>query len=225
MSHEATLGKIRETNAIAEGNYSLRQYKIKDVQLFNKTSGNIIPQYCVYILNENADGDMLQLLTEDLSFNDFKIYLFQIFSALNLCYIENEMSHHDLHCKNILFVNDLYNNTDHDLYNIIIQNDDATGRESIPVRLPLNGKMLRIWDFGRVNIQGRIHIIGTTYYRETKRERFNKDIYKLFNDGSLGLKNNPRIIIKPHFIEFIIMIDSIYESWIFRFNEIYDSTN
>ena len=210
-SHESTLGKIRETNALAENNYRLRQYKIKDVQLFNKISGNIIPQYCVYILNEIADGDMMQLLTKDLSFNDFKIYLFQIFSALNLCYIEDEMSHHDLHCKNILFVNDMYNNTEHDLYNIIIQNDDGTGRESIHVRLPLNGKMLRIWDFGRVNIQGKIHIIGNSYYAETKRERFEKDINKLFNDGSLGLKKNPHINTKAEFIALIDMIHTKYK--------------
>jgi hypothetical protein len=209
-SYNDKLNKIRQYNARIEDNSLLRQYKIKDVQQFNKTSENIIPQYCVYILNENADGDMMQLLTEDLSFNDFKIYLFQIFSALNLCYIENEMSHHDLHCKNILFVNDMYNNTDYDLYNIIIQNDDGTITESIPVRLPLNGKMLRIWDFGRVNIQEKIHIIGSTYHRETKRERFEKDVKKLFDDGSLGLKQNSHINTKAEFIALIDMIKTKY---------------
>jgi hypothetical protein len=210
-SYTDKLNEIKRVNAIAEGNSPARGYKIKDVQQFNKTSGNIISQYCVYIFNENANGDMQSLLTPDLSFDTFKIYLFQIFSALNLCYVELEMSHHDLHCKNILFVNDEYDSVDHDLYNIIIKKDDEPETEIIPVKLPLNGKMLRIWDYGKVNIQGKIHITGTTYFREDKRNRFKKDIHKLFNDGQLGLIHNQFINTKGEFIEFIREIEQNYD--------------
>jgi hypothetical protein len=160
--YKIDVNKIRSANAILEGNSEMRPYRIKDIQQFIKETGNIIQQYCIYILNENADGDMLRLLTPELSFNDLKIYMFQIFSALNLCYINDEMSHHDLHCKNILFVNYVYNNVDCDLYKIIIKKDDGTEEKSIDVKLPLNGKMLRIWDFGRVNIQRKIYIEKST---------------------------------------------------------------
>ena len=121
---------------------------------------------------------MSSLLTPDLTFNNLKIYLFQIFSALNLCYIEHEMSHHDFHCKNVLFVNDEYNDVDHDLYNIIIEKDDKSEKEIIPVKLPLNGIILRILEFGRVNIQGKMHILKSTYFKEEKRHRFHKDVQK-----------------------------------------------
>ena len=197
------LDKIKKDNAIKEGNHINRCYKIKDIQEYNKKSKKVISQYCVYIFNERANGDMQYLLNCDLTFNNLKIYLFQIFSALNLCYIENEMSHHDLHCKNILFVNDEYKDVDHDLYNIIIENDDKTETKTIPVKLPLNGKMLRIWDFGRVNIQGKIHIISSPYFRENKKVRFMKDVEKIFNDAQLGLKNNPIIRSNDDFIKFI----------------------
>lgn len=87
--------------------------------------------HCVYIFNEIAHGNMDNLITPTLSLYDFTIYLFQIFSALNLCYIENEMSYHDLHCRNILFINDEYKYVDHDLYNIIIEIDDKTNKDII----------------------------------------------------------------------------------------------
>jgi hypothetical protein len=209
-SYTDKLNDIKKANALVEGNSPNRINRIKDVQQFNKTSGNIISQYCLYIFNENAHGDMLSLITPDLTFNNLKIYLFQIFSALNLCYIEHEMSHHDFHCKNILFVNDEYNDVDHDLYNIIIEKDDKTEREIISVKLPLNGIMLRIWDFGRVNIQGKMHILKTTYFLDEKKSRFHGDVRKLFNDGDHGLKNNVNISDNKEFIDFIIELECKY---------------
>jgi len=209
-SYTKKLEEIKKANAHVEGNSPQRGYKIKDVQEFNKTSENIIPQYCFYIFNENAHGDMSSLLTPDLTFNNLKIYLFQIFSALNLCYIEHELSHHDFHCKNVLFVNDEYNDVDHDLYNIIIEKDDKSEKEIIPVKLPLNGIILRIWDFGRVNIQGKMHILKSTYFQEEKRHRFHKDVQKLFNEGELGLKMNVNISCNKEFIDFIIKLESKY---------------
>jgi hypothetical protein len=210
ISYKDIINEIKRKNAIIENNNPARSYKIKDIQEFNKISKNIIPQYCVYIFNELANGDMMSLLSHDLLFCDLKIYLFQIFSALNLCYINNEMSHHDLHCKNILFHNDKYKDVDHDKYNIIIENDNKLIRQNIVVKLPLNGKMLRIWDFSRVNIQGKIHIIGSSYHIENKRVRFLKDINKLFNDGQLGLKNNEYICANKEFMNFIIEIEHKY---------------
>ncbi len=209
-TYKEKLNEIKKANAIKEGNSIKRGYKIKDIQQFNNIDEHIIDQYCIYIFNEKADGDMSNLINDTLSFNNLKIYLFQIFSALNLCYIEDEMSHHDLHSKNILYVNDEYNDVDHDLYNIVIETDDKSNRETIPVKLPLNGKMLRIWDFGKVNVQNRIHIIKSSYFRENKRERFSKDVEKFLGNGEGGLLDNQYINSNREFREFIEAIRQKY---------------
>jgi len=204
--YRTRINSIREKNARAEGNHIERKYRIKDVQELNNEQLSI-KQHCIYILSEIADGDMSKLITADLSFDNLKIYLFQIFSALNLCLIEDEMSHHDLHIKNILYINDNHEDFDHDIYNFVVIKND---REEVKVcvKLPLNGKILKLWDFGRVNIQRKIHITGSTYFREDRKIRFFRDIEKLITSSPIGLNN---IISNVDFKVFLSAIITNYQ--------------
>ena len=185
IANEELSSIIRKNQAIFTDNGGLRP-KIRDVIEYNKLEllnhrPIIIKTPCMYILNELADGDMTNLLSNTLTYNELVVYLFQIYSAIYLCYL-HKITHHDLWAKNVLYKNDIIDTSihDYDQYTFIY------GSLTCSVKVPLVGKILLIWDFGRVNIEG---VINTTYNREPMFERLKYDVDKIINMADYGIKN------------------------------------